>query len=299
MKIGEVTALFVFWIAAQPLLAQPANLAGHWEGTIVVAPGESETDIFTELAGGPGKEVTGEVWFPLQHTQRYVIQSFSREGSHISFHVKDENSIVTSFEGEIAADGRSIAGKMVEGTSIAPFTLERRDPRPEAEIKLQRLSQDGSELRTAFNRHLGHPRIVVALSPFSLFSRTTLRLIARYVLAAIDDPGLRLFVVWETPKAYEAAEREIRENAPLFADPRVTHFWSPTGFLSGNYNALSKSTDPCLLFSNDALWGGTAPAPYRFKQSRRGGSKEKIAQEAKFNAIELSFDVQALLRDAR
>jgi hypothetical protein len=140
---------------------------------------------------------------------------------------------------------------------------------------------------------------VVALSPFSLFSRTTLRLIDRYVLAAIADPSLRLFVVWETPKAYEVTEREIQENSSLFADPRITHFWSPTGFLNGTYNALSKSTDPCLLFSSDTLWGGTAPTPHRFKKSRRGGSKEKIAQEVKFNAIELSFDVLALLRNAK
>ncbi|MEA2564113.1 MAG: hypothetical protein QOH06_5617 [Acidobacteriota bacterium] len=299
MKIRDIAALFVLWIVAQPLLAQPANLAGHWEGAIVVSPGESEVDVITEITGDPGKETQGELWFPLQQTQRYTIQSFSREGAHLSFQVKDENGIVTSFEGEIAADGRSIAGKMVEGTSSVPFTLERRNPRPGTEVKLQDLSIDGSELRTAFNSHLGHPRIVVALSPSSLFSRTTLRLIERYVLNAIDDPNLRLFVVWEPSRSEENTEHDIQESASLITDPRVTYFLSRSGFLNGTYNALSKSTDPCLLFSSDALWGGTAPTPYRFKQSRRGGSKEKIAQETKFNAIELSFDVQALLRDAK
>lgn len=299
MKARNASALLLLWMAAQPLLAQPVDLSGHWEGTIVVSPGELEVDVVTEITGGLDKHAKGELWFPLQHTPRYTLQSFSREGSHISFHIKDENNIVTSFEGEIADDGLSITGKMIEAGTNAPFTLQRRSPRPEAGVVLHRLSRDGSELRTAFNQHLGHPRIVVALSPFSLFSRTTLRLIERYVLDPIDDPRLRLFVVWESSKADEIAERETRESASIVTDPRVTHFWSPDGFLSGIYNPLSKSTDACLLFSADTLWADPPPAPHRFKQGPRGGAKAKIAEERKLNALDLSFDVQALLQSPK
>jgi hypothetical protein len=92
------------------------------------------------------------------------------------------------------------------------------------------------------------------------------RVVQRHVLDRIDDPRLRVYVVWG-PMLEKETESEAREATVFVPDGRSTHFWTPLHALAeamaapAGLPAGERAWDTFQLFAPGASWGETPPAP--------------------------------------
>jgi len=168
----------------------PQLLAGHWEGVIFASPGEYEVDVSVDFSLDTASKLRGQLWFPTQQVQRYETLDLVLRGPAISFKVRDENNVISFFDGEIDSAEAKITGRLTEGFQRVPFTLRQRIDHPSAPAVI-RLADDGSGLREAFNRAAGHVRLLMILSPSAFSSRMALKLVQRYFWMRIQIPGSR------------------------------------------------------------------------------------------------------------
>ncbi len=87
----------------------------------------------------------------------------------------------------------------------------------------------------------------------------------RYVLNRIDDPKLRVYVVWG-PMLGGETEEDAREATASLADSRGTHFWTGVHTLAEVLRAPAGlqeelAWDTFLLFPPGAKWGDVPPTP--------------------------------------
>ncbi|HYN22192.1 MAG TPA: hypothetical protein VE078_14625 [Thermoanaerobaculia bacterium] len=90
-------------------------------------------------------------------------------------------------------------------------------------------------------------------------------MVQRYVLDRIDDPKLRVYVVWGPMLGGETME-EAREAASLLPDPRTAHFWTGAHVLAEALRASAGleeelAWDTFLLFPPEVGWGNAPPTP--------------------------------------
>jgi hypothetical protein len=277
---------------------QQHGLEGRWEGAIVIVPAEQEIEVAVDLNRSQRGQLGGQVYFPMTGPSPSVIQGLSLQNAHISFHVRDEEGVVTSFDGALR-DGSMIAGTMTERGKTLPFSLHRRiGPAPRSKAGIGGLL-DGIALPAIFDRDVGRRRILLILSPALYSSRMTLSLVRRYVLDTNADPNLRLYVLWEVPPnvAPAEAERVVRQTASIATDVRATHFWSPNRTLRNSLQAslgpygTKPIANPCLLFSGDKKWGATPPVPDQVRIGPQFGSKANPSPRDRFNGINFALDV--------
>jgi hypothetical protein len=280
------------------LASQDTKLAGHWEGALVITAAELEVDVQVDFSG-PGRQSKGQLWFPITADGAHELESFDVQGSHVSFSVRDKDGVVSAFDGSLTPDGASLQGSMRENGKLTPFALHRVEaakPLPEAPI--YKLAGDGIQLKTAFNNDIGKTRMLLLLNLGSFSSRVALRIIERFVMEQVNDPDLRVYVVWTAPDLPEVS-KALQQEAALAPDPRITRFWSTNRSLGNLFESMlapyKPVANPCLLFGPEKSWGSSAPIPDRVRMSGRGGAKRPVIPDQKLNGIDLAMDVQFLL----
>jgi hypothetical protein len=283
---------------ALALAAQEAKLAGHWEGAIVLTPAEQEIDVMVDFnqAGG---QVKGQLWFPLTADGAHEVSGFTMQGSHVSFSVRDKDGVVSTFDGVLSPDGSGLQGTMTESGKPVPFNLHRaKAAEPAREIPTYKLAGDAIQLKAAFNGDFGKTRMILLVNLGSFSSKMALRVVERYVMEQIDDPNLRVYVVWLAPNVPEAT-KVLQREVGLAADPRITHFWSsdtlPVKLLEPLLAPYKPVSNPCLLFAGYKTWTAGVPLPDRVRKSAVTGAKNVVSPGQKLNGLELAAEVRWLL----
>lgn len=102
----------------------PADLAGHWEGSIR-APG-MEVPVEIDVAKTATGEFVGTFGQPAQHIAGLPLTAFHVNGRLATFQVKGGAPGQRVFRGEIASDGKSIGGDFASSEfGTLPFQVTR------------------------------------------------------------------------------------------------------------------------------------------------------------------------------
>jgi hypothetical protein len=118
------------------------------------------------------------------------------------------------------------------------------------------------------------------------------------VLDTIDDPSLRVYVVWEPILGSDTAESA--QKAPsLIPDRRATHFWTGSRDVAAMFQAPiglqpHPAWDVYLVYAPGTRWDAAVPAPEYF-QHQLGG---RLPKEQLLNGAVLAERVRALLEPA-
>jgi hypothetical protein len=280
------------------LAAQEARLAGHWEGAMVLAAAEQEADVVMDFSPAQGR-LAGRLWFPLTGDGAHAVENLAVQGSHIKFSVRDQDGVVSAFDGSLSSDGASLRGTMRESGQPVPFALHRaKAAPPPRDVRPLQVASSGAQIKKAFNDDIGKVRMLLLLNLGSFSSKMALRVVERYVMDQVSDPALRLYVVWMVPDRPEAV-RVLERDVSLAADPRVTHFWSTERSLARIFEPMlapyQPVSNPCLVFAPDKSWVVTPPVPDRFRQSAKIGARTRVSPGQKLNGIELAGDAMFLL----
>jgi hypothetical protein len=114
-------ALLLF--AASTVSAQTAvNPSGHWEGAIQLPGMQMQIEI--DLAKNAKGELAGTFAQPAQGVKGLPLSTVALEGRTLRLVLKVSSDIST-FEGVLSDDGKSISGHVSQRGESAPFTLTR------------------------------------------------------------------------------------------------------------------------------------------------------------------------------
>lgn len=274
--------------------AAPPGPEGRWKGAIVFTPGEQELGIAVELSRRPDGSLAGTLSIPSQDIVADPLEDVAVEGSLVSFVYRDRAS-VQMLNGTLAADGRSIAGRLVgqEGGSH-PFELAREDESTPAPALADLGGIDG--FKKVFNQDAGNPRVVAILSPTCAVCLRNAEMIERRLLDRLGDPSLKVYVVWVPAMGKEDRTVTLTRTA-LVADPRATHYWAEDMSLAEAFKQplgmkSSSAWDVFLVFRSGVRWGEAAPRPdlYMHRQEK------ELPADRRFHSIRFADEVESLLR---
>lgn len=121
-------------------------------------------------------------------------------------------------------------------------------------------------------------------------------MVSRYVMKAIDDPRIRLYVVWG-PMEEEDTEAHARKATVNAPDPRATHFWTDDDVLADTWAQVlgvvddEAAYDTYMIFPPGARWEDKPPVPPYFMWIEKQG----LPKETKFNGIRFAEQVRRFL----
>lgn len=277
LAVLSALAVLPAWGDAKP------RLDGIWQGAIVARPAAIELDLLVEIAPNPAGVLVGTLDLPAQRLKFLPLQSIRLDGSQVDLEFdrmpgKDVPENRFRLHGELSADGQTIHGEFTgrgNGEDMRmPFTLTRtadagterpREPKP----PLTRLSEDGSELKQAFNRDKGKARLVLLLSPTCGTCLAAAWVTEKYVLDTVRADSLRVYVVWG-PMLGEEKEEDAREATGRIPDPRVTQFWAGSQKVAEQFGRAVKLApgkpgwETFQLFLPGATWNAEVPPPAHF-----------------------------------
>jgi len=119
--------------------------------------------------------------------------------------------------------------------------------------------------------------------------------VQRYVLDRMDDPKLRIHVIWG-PMLGGETEADAREAAALMPDPRAAHYWTGAHTLAEALRAPAGlkeelAWDTFLVFAPGARWEDAPPSPaYVMHVGKR------LPPERRLNGEKLAEEVKRLLK---
>jgi hypothetical protein len=280
--------------------APPDPLKGTWTGATAVMPAQIEVDFRLVITRGRTDDFAGSISFPAQGSKEYRLDSVIHEGSYVAFSTTDESDVVSSFDGQLSTNGNEVKGKVRVRGKQYDFAMKREGVESASRRpKLQKLSQQGGELKTLFNQENGNVRLVLVLAPTNGTCRMGATLVQRYVLDQIQDPRLSVYVAWE-PGEPGDTEQEAQAATNFLNDPRVHHFWSGNGFAGAAFKSLigfqgeSPVNDVYLLFPAEERWTDAAPKPVSFRHYRPELPKERV-----MNGQSLAGEIKELLTAPR
>jgi hypothetical protein len=268
---------------ATPAAPAPAARAdGLWQGSVDHLPGQIEWDLGVELATAADGRLVGTLDIPVQRMKLHPLDHLSVDGNKVNFEFErlpgqqvPENRF--RLEGTLSPDGQTLSGFFlgrIQGVDLhSPFVLRRigdagaeRPKSAAAARPVVALSARGDELRAAFNRDQGKLRLVILLSPTCGSCLNGAHVVEKYVLDAIHDDSLRVYVVWGPMQGDE--HRDDAAPATVFlADPRAAHFWTDGQEVAalfaraGKLPAGDRAWESLELFAPGATWGDALPAP--------------------------------------
>lgn len=275
--------------------AAASPLEGRWEGVIVVDSAELEVDFVVAVEAGENGALAGTINFPTQGPELTPLEELSTTpAGDVFFASRDANDVVAMFNGVLSPDGSEVAGDITEQGQVRPFSM-RRATGAKKSVQLRDLSE-GAELLEAFNRDRDRVRLLTVLSPSCGLCKMGVRLIDRYVLDAIEDPDLSVYVVWENISSQDSKEM-AQAAANLLHGDRVTHFWAEDRWvgeaLQEQVGLESPAWDVFLLFPQGATWQGSPPEARLMMHNLRGS--DELPKEAYLNGLELAEGVRELL----
>jgi hypothetical protein len=279
-------------------MAEPPRIDGHWEGTVVLHPGEFEIFMKLDLVKAAGGSLTGRLSYPDQGPKEYALDTVKLDDDHVFFTSTDEQKTVSIFQARSVEGGKILRGDLTEGGRKAPFELRRTAAAPLGKLaSVQTLSQDGAELKTLFNQEQGKVRVLLILSPVCPTCRMGARMVERHLLEQSLSPGLSVYIVWERIGSQDTQDAAFRAAA-LFPDPRIHHFWSPGGFAGKAFQGpvgISQSTawDVFLVFGKGKKWLGAPPVFDTFMHNQK--QHRELPKDRLLNAEKLAGEVKILL----
>src|SRR6185369_3831768 len=307
MGLRQVMMVGVWVALATPVAAEAGNvaarspLAGSWEGIIMIRPAEYELELSLEVEQASEGSLRGQISYPTQDVIDYPLQSASADGEKVSFVVKDEQGLLSNFQGWLSEGGEAVNGDLAEQGAHYIFEMHRRkrdaartQPAPAV---LQTVSGDIHELRSLFDQDQGRVRMLLILSPTCPMCRNGARLVQRYVLDRIADPSLRVYVVWEAEAPADTLEK-ARAASTFIADPRVRQLWSPDRAVGKAFQQAvgvkdSPAWDVFLLFAGDKSWQSVPPAPDSFMHNLM--SHQEMPRDRRLNGTRLNEETAGLL----
>jgi hypothetical protein len=300
----ELPAMRPLWAAilagalSSAAWAEP-GLAGHWRGMVAIRPAQYEVGLdATFKPRSEGGALSGLLSFTTNGQFDLVVHDIVVSPPKLRFAVTDESGIVSTFVGTLSPDGARLRGELEESGKSYGFEL-RRETAPTAPpaVELRSLSAGGGELRDDFNQHLGNVRLLLLVSPTCPQCKSVVGMVQRYVLQAIPDPRLTVYVVWEPVLPKDNAE-QAKATSSLFSDPRLVQFWAPS-LAAGQQFASVVGThgtpvwDLFMVFPGDAKWQESPPAP-GFVMSNLADDTAS-PKHPRLQAVELADKVRVLL----
>src|SRR5262245_21822310 len=88
--------------------AAAADASGHWKGAIQIPSGEVLVEV--DLALDASGKLVGTFSNPGDQIKGYPLASVKIDGSSVRFEIRTVGSAPQTFDGTLAADGRSLAG---------------------------------------------------------------------------------------------------------------------------------------------------------------------------------------------
>jgi hypothetical protein len=262
-------------VAADP--PEPPTAEGLWRGLLLIEPAVVEVEFGVELARAPDGRWTGTYDDPDRGLRHEVLDEVSVDDRRVelayTFEIPGGDFVIPyRWTGELAEDGGSIAGEMVEGEAPpVPFVLHRlgppgtEPPAPPA-VPVVALSPEAAELREAFNRDRGRVRLLMLLSPKCSRCLSGAGIVGRRVLPRAADGELAVLVVWG-PMFGEETLEDARGAAVRLPHDRAAHFWTGGQELAleaGRRLGLPEGRpawDTYLLFPPGITWEAELPPP--------------------------------------
>jgi hypothetical protein len=165
---------------------------------------------------------------------------------------------------------------MVSQSEARSDVNPRREP-----AALTDLSNDGRELKAAFNAERGVTKVLLIVSPTCPMCRSGAQLVEEKALTQIGSDKLKVYVVW-TKKLYMDNRGAAVKATSLVPDRRARHFWDPTGYLGKQYGKTLElpggrrfAWDVYLIFDSKTSWTDGPPMP-GFWMHQLGGLKPEI-----------------------
>jgi hypothetical protein len=117
--------------------------------------------------------------------------------------------------------------------------------------------------------------------------------VQRYVLDRIEDPKLRVYVVWG-PMLGGETEEDAREATALLSDPRAAHYWTGEHALADALRVPAglqeeRAWDTFLLFAPGTRWGDAPPSPSSVMHVGK-----RLPPEQRLNGEKLAAEVNRL-----
>ena len=279
---------------------------GLWEGVIFIRRGWLEVEVLVELFDGGATGWAGNADLPTQGIQFVPLSNLKVEGPKISFELHREaegsiDALNNRWEGELSADGRTIAGKFLEEGKTFDFAFQRiaeagaDRPAPVAP-GVHPLSDKGDELRDLFNREQDKLRVLVMLSPTCPVCLQDTRVLYRYVMKGVDDPRVRAYLVWG-PMEEEDTEADARKVTINLPHERATHFWTDDDVLADTWAQIlgvvddETGYDLWMIFPPGVRWEEKPPVPPFFMWIEKQG----LPKENKFNGVVFAEQVRRFL----
>lgn len=115
--------LAAFLLLALPVIADQApTITGRWEGAVEV-PG-SELAMAVDLVEDADGDWHGQIAIPPQNLRDFPLADVAVDGAKVHFIMEGVPGTPT-FDGEVNAEGTTLAGTMSQGGQSFPFTFER------------------------------------------------------------------------------------------------------------------------------------------------------------------------------
>jgi hypothetical protein len=267
----------------------------------LIQPAQFEVAIEVDFSPAESGPLKGRLSFTTNGDLDRPVHSLSVQGRRVRFAVTDDDGVISSFDGWLSEDGSRIEGDLEESGAHYLFSLERieRDEPKPASRAPRRLSKSGFELKELFNQERSRIRLLAILSSSCSLCKSGAGVIQRYLLDAVADPRLTVYVVWE-PVIGSDTEESAGAASRFIDDPRVVQFWAEDRFTGRAFEkafgtAGSPVWDVYLLFADDQTWGDAVPAP-SFVMSNLV-SKTSLSAHPRLDGAELAAKVKSLLAE--